>query len=1209
MMDRMNAALRRYCPAFGLGLIAALVSVPALAVSISQTPLFVSYSSAPNVLFVLDDSGSMQFESMPDELTNLFNRPCCGDYIMWMFPFVSGVHGGDSYSTRRVPSFSASSIMAAVYRSPHTNKLYYDPAVTYRPWSRADGSLMPAADPENAYHNPAFPGRGARDLTAVDSAYAEWMDDRDNDEDRESRQYHPATYFQYTGPEVDDVREAIEDGNSAVWNLNNYDRVVIRSSRQSYTGGGRSNRSDCNNGTCTYEQEIQNFANWYVYYRSRIFAARAGIGRAFSDQPDSLRVGFGAINAGERDVDGLDTDTVIRGIRPFKGSDREAFFETLYEQTIDPEGTPLRRGLQGAGEYFGRDDEGSPWADSPSAGAGGGPGDGGDNDFDFVCSFLPWLPRCQDDDDDDADDGDDGYQDPADHSPCRQSFTVLMTDGYWSGGSPDDIGNADNTAGPNIERPDGADYRYTPVDPFRDAHSDTLADVAMYYWQRDLRTDLDNTVPTSNRDPAFWQHMVTYGIGLGVTGNVDPDAAFAAIDTGADIDWDNPAYSDAAKIDDLLHAGLNSRGGFFSAANPEEFASDLSAGLDEMIERVITTAASLAATSTQASGETSVFRASFRTDDWSGELISYPYTAVGNESAIEWRASEQIPIPSQRDIYTADSGGDGVEFQWSQIDSDARQALGGDSRVLEYIRGSQTSEGTDSDDFRERNSVLGDIVYSAPAFVGDQSYGYSILPSAAGAAYAGYVNGKSSKRDAVLLGANDGMLHAFDAADGSELFGYVPRQLLAHLSELTEQDYSHRYYVDGSPAVADAYLNDAWHTVAVTTLGRGGRGAFALDVTDPTDFGADDILWEIDADDSGYLGDAMGQAAIVRLENGDWVAILGNGYNSSDGRAALVVVDLETGSVLKTLDTGVGDDNGLATPVAIDRDRNGSVDTVYAGDLKGNLWKFDLSGNTSARWHVAYGGDPLFRATADDGDGQPITARPDAIAHPLGGVMVVFGTGRYLAQDDMDQADEQSMYGIWDREGSAQPDTAASAGDLVEQETILMDTTVGDRTIRVLSRKGVNYSDEDGGRKRGWTFDFARDRERLTREVDIFDGKAIFVSTIPQADSCSFGGDSALFEINPLTGTQFEEPILDLNDDGEFDDEDSTTADFGDDAGDTRVYPGIVELDIGLATNPYILNKEDGNQSKLTIGSTLNTDVMGEKGFLRPGRASWQQIR
>lgn len=802
--------------------------------------------------------------------------------------------------------------------------------------------------------------------------------------------------------------------------------------------------------------------------------------------------------------------------------------------------------------------------------------------------------------------GSGSYTSPVEYS-CQRNFVVTITDGLptWDNLDIDnaDDGDLPGAGGETLPDWDGLNPQTTgsPFPPYSDGMGGSISDegstlylddLAKFGYELDLRED--EGFEGDEYDP---QRLETYTVGFTI---------------------DNQMLEDAAGY---------GNGEYFTANNLEELTAALQGALSSIADKT-STAASLAASSTEASGDTAVFQATFSSGDWSGELSAYPYEQVGVGGQALWHASEQLPAPQNRTILSYAHGSGGVDFVWNDLDAAAKAALNDDPALLDYIRGDRTNEGGGAGEFRARgDGVLGDIVHSTPAFIGDQGYGYDTLPGGAGSAYRAHVLGKGAVPDIVLVGANDGMLHGFDAADGEELFAYVPRALYDALPRLADRGYGHRYYVDGSPAVADAYIDGGWHTIAVSSLGAGGAGAFALDVTAPESMSAaDDVLWEVDPDNlemlegagtpGDYLGAATGMPAIVRLESGDWVAIFGNGYNSAHGRAALLVLDLATGEVLAALDTGFGGDNGLAAPAAVDRDRNGSVDTVYAGDLKGNLWKFDLTASNRNQWGVAYSdgdGDPrpLFTAVDSSGHRQPITTRPDAMASPHGGLMLVFGTGKYLGIGDPTDDATQSVYGIWDlvgakdRSGDPIDDTPVSNLSDLQRQAVIRQTSASGIDVRLLSDSSVDYEGDD--RKRGWVFDLTYPGERINRHTTIADGKAILVSTVPNSDPCTFGGRSALIEINPLTGTQFDEPILDVNDDGEFDDQDGVVVTI--DGEQRRLFPGLVDLDVGLATRPNILFRPDGDHEKQITGSNLNTQTIGEKGFFHPGRASWQQIR
>jgi type IV pilus assembly protein PilY1 len=458
---------------------------------------------------------------------------------------------------------------------------------------------MSNADPAAALHNPLRPARGSRNLTANNSRYGSWTNCNTITRSAtgtfsfsncstftQTQTYWPAVYF-------------VHDG-SANYAWGNFTKVEIRSATPTYTGHGRENRSDCVDAataTCTYAEEIQNFANWYTYYRSRILASRGGVSRAFAQQGEGMRVGYSTINAGWSTVDGIGTSKVVRGVRRFTGPDRTAFFDLLYDRDIPAAGTPLRQTLQAAGNYYYRTDNRGPWGAVP------------------------------------------GTNDTTAHLQCRQSYSILMTDGYWNGSDPSpSVGNSDNSNGPTHTAPDGSTFQYVPADPYRDGRSNTLADVAMHYWKNDLRTDLANEVPTSPQNEAFWQHMVTFGVGLGVTGSVDPQDAWDAVTNGTAISWLDPYSTNPAKIDDLLHAGLNSRGGFFSAADPETFANELSGVLDAIVARVESSATASAASTAVLQSDTMLYTAGFRSGDWSGMMLAYDILPGGVLGGVAWDA-------------------------------------------------------------------------------------------------------------------------------------------------------------------------------------------------------------------------------------------------------------------------------------------------------------------------------------------------------------------------------------------------------------------------------------------------------------------------------------------------------------------------------------------------------------------------------------------
>ena len=340
--------------------------------------------------------------------------------------------------------------------------------------------------------------------------------------------------------------------------------------------------------------------------------------------------------------------------------------------------------------------------------------------------------------------------------------------------------------------------------------------------------------------------------------------------------WPNPTSGSAnRKIDDLWHATVNGRGTFVAAKDPGEFADGLKSALSTITDRVAS-ASNVTANTTSLQTDSQVFQARFTSGQWTGELSAFPITDTGVSGTATWNASALIPAPGQRRIFTVNSSsGAGVEFKWGQISASQQSQLGSSAK-LSYLRGNQSQEQKAGGSFRNRSSRLGDIVHSSPVFVEDNN--------------------------TLLVAANDGMVHVFNASTGVEIMAFVPSAVYANLAELTDPNYTHRYFVDGDIAVSTR-IQTPNQNLAVISLGRGGRALVGLDVTDPSSFGGSDVKWEFSHAD---LGLALGKPFIAKLNNGVTAAIVGNGYNSDSERAKLLIINLQTGALIKSIDTGAG---------------------------------------------------------------------------------------------------------------------------------------------------------------------------------------------------------------------------------------------------------------------------------------------------------------
>ncbi len=1111
------------------------------AVDISTVPLQTGSTVPPNIMFVIDDSGSMHFELLPGEIIHYSSR--------YIYPRASGIYGSGDYNNR-APTVRDGQPYNALTRSFQNNKSYYNPSITYNPWVNFDGTSFPNADPSCAWHNPMNTGTcpgftaststnsNARNLTVDNSSYnsVRWYrcsspGSCSNDSSNVS-DFWPALYFYFNGGDE--------------WSWSNYTKVEIRPTQTTYTGHGRTNRSDCTSGVCTYAQEIQNFANWYTYYRSRILAARASIGRAFVNQSDKMRVGFATLNEGTSTIDGVSTDVIVNGVRDFSGADKQEFYNQLYGRDIPAAGTPLRAALDAVGRYYSRTDSKGPWGLYPGSG----------NEL------------------------------SVDHITCRQSFTILMTDGYWSGSTPSGIGEQDGASGSLITRPvgdTGGDFTYTPVSPFKDSHSDTLADVAMKYWKTNLRPDLKNQVPTSTINPAFWQHMVTFGVGFGVTGNVDASDAFAAINSGIDISWPDPSSSDEAKLDDLLHASVNGRGGFFTADEPEEFAQRLENTLTAILDRVAS-ATNLAGTTTSTQADDFVFQGSFNSGAWSGSLKSFN---ILNPTIPVWESS--FPTWYTRNIIFGKQNGAAAMFTGSNVNADLN-ALTGNEDLVDYLRGDRTYETGSGSKFRARSSILGDIANSSPLYVAApvnrnfQRYGWVGASS-----YGQFLKDHINRKPMVYVGSNDGMLHAFNGETGVEEMAYVPSYMLtlaADWADYASMTYQHKYYVDGSPSVHDVYIDNQWKSVLIGSLGRGGDSLFALDITSPTDLQSTPtsaLLWDKRFAD---LSISVNKPVVARLNNDKWAVLVGYGYNNPSGKAGLLVIDIETGAILKQLETTSGVDNGMGRVEGWDEDGDGNTDWFFGGDLHGNIWKFDLSSSNTSEWNVAYSGQPLFVARDASGTRQAITGGVTLSSEPATGYLwLSFGTGKMLSDQDPLATRSNTWYGIKDG-------VAISSRAQLKQRNIIYEQD----NARVIE-KGARY---EMLTKRGWYIDLTESRERIINTPQLL-GQNIVINTItPSSSECNPQGSGWVMSVDAYTGSRLTYNFFDRNRDGYVDEGDSV--DITED-GETQKTPvSAIRFD-GMPSEPVFFD------DKMVVGlSDTRIATIDINRNLRRGRVSWREL-
>jgi type IV pilus assembly protein PilY1 len=662
------------------------------------------------------------------------------------------------------------------------------------------------------------------------------------------------------------------------------------------------------------------------------------------------------------------------------------------------------------------------------------------------------------------------------------------------------------------------------------------------------------------------------------------------------------------------------------------------------IDQRTSSASSASVNSGSISSDSRVYQARFNSANWTGELLSYQVNSDGSltdpDDPGNWEAVKKIPASGLRQIITTNSNGAAVPFAWSNLDSTRRGQLHANTTTaqdtLNYLRGDASKEVANQGTFRDRASKLGDIVNSVPVFVGRPIFTHpDTLESQP---YSAFRSAQKNRTGVVYVGANDGMLHAFNATDGTEIFAYIPGPVFPKLKDLTSRSYrdTHQFFVDGLPTMGDVFFNNAWHTVLVGGLNQGGQGMYALDITTPANLteanAASLVLWEFtDANDKD-LGYTFTQPSIVRLHNGQWAAVFGNGYNnlqndgagrvSTTGYAVLYIVNIQTGSVIRKISTQAGavsgPPNGLATPAVVDLDGDAIADYVFAGDLLGNMWKFDIRDTNPANWRVAYTDGsgkpaPLYVAkdSATSPNPQPITNRPEVGRGPGGvGMLVLFGTGKYLEPTDKQLPPQtprrdQSFYGIIDT------NTIVSGRNTLQRQTIDVETTVTvgghPYNVRVTSKnKGSNVD--------GWYIDLVSPAQGYQAEKQVSrpllrNGRIIFTTLIPDPDPCNFGGTSWLMEMDALTGSRLEQSPFDLLPDNQFSDEDMVTVTVN--GTPVTVPVSGVQSTVGITPMPGVMvDPERPVEYKYTPGTSGEIAVIVENpGTDSAGRKAWRQLQ
>lgn len=1192
----------------------------------------------PNLMVVLDTSGSMAWNYMPDNMTE--ERACSSAWV-----------GGKWVET---------CTSRYGFRAAQCNGVAYDPAITYAPPKKYDGTSYPDATYPTA-KNDGYSGSGETNL---------------------SGHY----YYTYKGTQskMGWVFTSTKD-LSGDFSVDNDFRKECYS--QEGSGPGASVFDKVNVSSLTTAQQT-NYANWFSFYSKRYLLMRTAMGHAMTALDDTYRVGFSSIHESGFTDGGTRN---FLGVNDFTGGSsghKKKFYDSLYASTRSG-ATPLRQALANTGRYFAKKISGQVdpmqyscqrnyallttdgyWNSENGTQLNGssliGQQDGLEDrpmrddttltpqttsvykapatrtstqNFNWARdviytrsgtytssggrtrSVIGTLTCKQNGTEstvtnqtgtatftktitggaapvytDVTYDGwrnvstvpstrSEGSVPTSSHSSCRlttdpvTSRTITWDAGSsWAGptfgtwtsstsGSPTISGTSPSS---RLDPSFVLDSETTGT-LVTGGTANTLADVAEYYWKTDLRTPAlgnctssasgeekdtcNNIVPTTTSDPATHQHMNTFGIGMGLSGTLPYDKNYLTQTSGAyvdlkngTIDWPKPEFSEDGRggysgssggptnIDDLWHASVNGRGQYYSAMD----ATSLSEAIAGVVASIQNTdgASSAAATSSLeliAGDDNRLYRASYTTGAWSGDITAYALagSTATVSTTVVWSAQSLLNskaydtrniyfnkdgaltafnydnLPTTQQTYFANlCSKTPAVAQCSTLSTGDKDKANEGDRLVNFLIGDRTHEvGTGSGAtavaalYRKREHVLGDIINGAPVYVGKPPFSY---------ADAGYADFAATARTAMIYAAaNDGMLHAFDAATGAEKWAYVPTAVMPNMYKLADRSYAtrHQYFVDGAPVMGDIKVGDVWKTILVGGLNKGGKAYYALDITNPN---APKLLWEFTHANLGY---SYGNPVITKNAAGTWVVAFASGYNNEtgDGKGRLFIVNANTGEEIVSggIPTSAGSTttpSGLAKINAwVEDATNNTATRFYGGDLLGNIWRFDYDGLVEPK------NSALKLGVAEVSSApQPITTKP-MLLQAGGKPVVIVGTGRYLGESDIIDATQQSIYAIKDPLINSGWGTLRTNVNFVEQE-LTVDTDTG--TTATVTNNAVDWST-----KAGWWMDLPNAKERITTPMGLQLTTLVVPTTIPKGDACVSGGSSWLYFLNAATGS------------------------------------------------------------------------------------------
>ncbi|WP_339492088.1 pilus assembly protein [Pseudomonas sp. EA_15y_Pfl2_R67] len=754
---------------------------------------------------------------------------------------------------------------------------------------------------------------------------------------------------------------------------------------------------------------------------------------------------------------------------------------------------------------------------------------------------------------------------------CQKNFGVVITDGLptfdrtFPTNDPLGLARLPNWDGINN---DGADLN-------GDGEGDTLYldDIAKFAFDIDMRsTGTDATGQSWNATDFPRQYLNTYTVGFTAS---------------------NPMLSDAARY---------GAGKYYQASDSEGLNSALASALSDITSKAgsggagTTNAATLSSTS-------SYYQTTYNPKDWRGTLRAFGFTATGtvNRAAVQWTTDTAIVPGATAPIYQSWNTATNVPVTLAYSNFSTAQQTSLSQSLPTGVTGNdlvEWSKGVNKTGLKVRSVLLGDIINSPLVLASPNEQTAADLLN--DTSYSTYLTTKAANMNtSLVVNANDGFFSVINSANGTRRYAYMPSSVLPSLQSIADTTYvngvSHKFLVDGQIGVFDTQSGSAWKTVALGGTGAGGKTFFAVQLFDATAGNVLRALWEISApavanttnafNDLGY---AYARPEVARLADGRWAAFISNGYGSNSGVAALYVVDIRDGSLIRKIVVNSNETGNGLSSVKLRVNSQNVVQAAYGGDLKGRMWKFDLSGTSPTTWGVAFSGQPLF--TAPGGSTQPITVQPLLADNPQGGTQVFFGTGKFNETADKLNKDLQGFYSIWDATGGAGQITVSS----LQAQSITGVFSGNTGQFVTTSQTDVAYPSQ-----KGWylplVYNNALTGERVINPANLVLGRVVFTTAaVDTTDLCASFGTGKLIELDAFNGKMLNYAVLDTNGDGTLNSSDTISSGV--------VFTGGIPtlsavVSASGATN-MIVNDSSGNITEL-----LEKSVGGSR------RIMWRQIQ